>query len=998
MKTLLTVLKNICDSFPLKEKIIIVDSYPIGEDILEAFMEDGNQAINLSYSSVRNLAIAQLELVATEPCHYLDPSVGVHFTYQLLKDLKEKNQFSYFNELEITPSLSNAIFQTIRELRLAGFTKETLPIEDFLSPEKGMDMVRILSSFEELLTNMKLHDEASIYQNGLLAPVKKSNPIYILQSNLTLAPLEEQFLTKILSAPIYKLPLEQVHGITIPERSGYCSIAWGEATPLSFLYQQETKLENAKINVFSANTEEIEVKNLLAQLKKTDTKLDDTVVYYTNSEPYVTLFYHLFEKTAIPITFGEGLPISFSRPGRFVLGLIEWMQSNYHVPSFLHLLNEGLLELDEEAPSKARIAKLLRDSQIGWSQERYDLQLDKEIGRLHDKMSQTHDEQAIKSYEKRIRDLSWLKLWFKRLFENLPKTGSSINYQSLLKSLSYMLKKHCKIGSALDQMAKTALIEEMTKILPYSNEMIPSYEAFEKVTDLLFSLKINKSRPQPGHLHVASFKSGIYHHRPNVFVIGLDNRKFPGESSEDPLLLDTERIRLNKGLALMSEKGQGKIYTMLQVLARSKGSVTVSYSAFDINENRTVSPAHLLLQCYRMMTGNPDADFKDLKKVQALTTLPIAFEIKDFWHSKLTSEHPPHISEEMLEHFINIKKGTRAVQARNESLYSSYDGLVQINEHIFDPRKNKDLTMNAGKLETLAKCPYKYFLREILGVRPVEDISYEPNRWLDPAMRGTLLHSIFETFYKKLVEDESKPSLKKHKELILQIAEALINQQKEVLPPPNERVFERETQDIYYCCEIFLREEEEHCKNHSPLYFEYAFGIGDIAPALITLPSGEEVNVSGKIDRVDVSSSGKYHIIDYKTGSTYEYGTNASFKGGRQLQHFIYALAIEQHLRLPAGIVEESSYYFPTSKGEGHRAVRKQNDELRTNGFDLLEKLIDVIKSGHFSMTDDVNDCKFCEFQSACRRSFYNPDILEQKQMDPKAEGLTKFRGVRSYE
>ena len=426
--------------------------------------------------------------------------------------------------------------------------------------------------------------------------------------------------------------------------------------------------------------------------------------------------------------------------------------------------------------------------------------------------------------------------------------------------------------------------------------------------------------------------------------------------------------------------------------------MTVSFANFDINQNRIVSPAHLFLQCYRLMTGEFASEFTDLRKIPILASSTI-IEIKDYWKASLNSSLPRQVDQDLLlKHFPNIKRGEHAESARSGEAFTSFDGLVEIDQQVFDPRKNPERKMTAGKLESLAKCPYSYFLQEILRVRPIEDISFEPYRWLDPATRGSLLHQIFELFYEQMSEDGNNPAFEEHKGLILQIAQTLIKQQKEVLPPPSGRIFNKEAQDIYDCCLIFLKEEEEYCVNYAPQYFEYSFGIGNREPAKIQFPSGEIMNVSGKIDRVDKSLSGTYHIIDYKTGGTYGYSMNKPFKGGRQLQHFVYALAIEQHLHLELGSVVESSYYFPTTKGLGHRFSRKQDEKLRANGLDLLEKLVDVIRTGHFTMTNDPNDCTFCQFQAACRRSFYDPAILELKQMDQTVEGLKKFWGVRSYE
>jgi ATP-dependent helicase/DNAse subunit B len=354
------------------------------------------------------------------------------------------------------------------------------------------------------------------------------------------------------------------------------------------------------------------------------------------------------------------------------------------------------------------------------------------------------------------------------------------------------------------------------------------------------------------------------------------------------------------------------------------------------------------------------------------------------------------VDSTVLQFFKNIEHGVEGESYRNSSVFTEYDGLVHVESDVLDPRVNKEKHVSAAKLEMIAKCPYSYFLQDVLKLRPIEDIEYNPSKWLDAATRGSLLHSIFENFYKEIKEE--KPSFEKHEEGILTLANKLIDEQKELIPPPNERVFQKEVRDILDCCRIFLKEEEAHCESYKPKYFEYTFGLGEHEPAVITLPSGAAINVAGKIDRVDEADSGHFHIIDYKTGSTYGYGNKQIFKGGRQLQHMIYALAIEQHLNLESGKVQESAYYFPTVKGLAERVVRKQDEVVRTNGLDILERLIDVLKTGTFTMTDDENDCKFCEFKTVCRRHFYEKEVLEVKQSDKDREVLKRFKGVRAYE
>lgn len=982
MDSLVKELNDICCKYPFKEKIVIVDSHNTGEQINEAFVKAGHQAINLKYQTVMDLAQNLVELNSNQSLDIIDHSVGVQFTYTLLNQLKEQGRLQYFSGMEVTPSFSNKVFSTVQTLRLAGYTVDSLGREAFITPEKGDDMAEILAGYEAMIQANGFDDKAGLIRKALVPASNDENKVYILQSNLTLSQLEEQFLEKILPENRLKVPLAPVFGVSIPERTSLGSISFGEGVPLSYLYQQDQAREEADLSIVTAKTEELEVKQILDKIKEEKSLLDENVIYYTNANSYVTLFYHLSQKMTIPVTFGEGLPVSFSRPGRLVSGLLAWTQANYSVQGLIDLINEGLLEFDDKAPSKSRIAKVLRDLQIGWSQERY-------LNVLTSAIEALNAEDAF--YETKLSDLSWLKQWFSGLFKKLPNFAVTMNYKHLLTGIAFILKNHSRTSSALDEIAKTAILEEIEKIIPYADEALSSYDVVEKVKDLLLSIMVNQSRPKPGHLHVSSYKRGVYNSRRNVFIVGLDNKKFPGNASEDPLLLDTERVKLNSSLPLLSTKGQENLYTLLQVLAQSSGKVMVSYCDFDINDNRVVNPAFVVLQCYRLMTGNHDADFKALTSLPTTIIAEDIFDDKDYWNEKLTSDIPVVISNGVLDHFENVKNGITAENARYGNNYSQFEGLVDIDAADYDPRLNHEKTLSAGKLETLAKCPYSYFLKEVLRIKPIEDIAFDANKWLDPASRGSLLHSIFETFYKRLKAENAKPVFAIHLDKLLALATALTERQKEVLPPPNERVYLRELDDILECCRIFLKEEEGHSETYDALEFEYSFGIGGKEPAVIKLPSGE-FKLSGIIDRVDQSLDGKYHIIDYKTGSSYGYAKNGAFKGGRQLQHLVYALAIEQHLGLGEGAVEESSYYFPTVKGMAERFVRKQDAVLRTNGLSILEQLIDIIKHGKFEMTDDEADCRYCEFKLVCRRNFYDKDILAQKQSNQK------LKGVRAYD
>ncbi|OEH84680.1 hypothetical protein BHU72_07525 [Desulfuribacillus stibiiarsenatis] len=996
MKGYVEYLHQICDNHPIKEKILLVETYGIGTQIIAGYVDAGYDACHIKVRTVFDLATDLVETYSPTAKEILEQPIAIQLLFTMLKEMKRTNSLQYFTDIEITPAFTHSVHQMLQSLRMAAYTRDNFNSDCFISSKKAYDFYSILLQYEQLLIERNVVDTADILIEALTY-AKPHGAIYIIQPNLMLSYLEEQLIERIMGDNSYVLPLAPVYGIPNPIQSKYQNSSDGVPTSLSYLYDLKNSQSCPDPTLFTAQTTELEVKNTFQLMKEKHWKWDECVLFYTNQDPYCNHIYQLAEKADLPVTFGDGIPILYSRPGKLIQGCIRWIKSNYSVAAFIEMLNDGVLAFGDSAPSKARMARLLVTARIGYGHSRYLTQLDRELSRVEEQVQEADEQGFIDHYEKKLEHLLWLHQWFEAVFHKLPSESNQINFKKLLTGISYLLKNFGRTGSALDEVAKTKVLDTIKLILPYTDETVSMYEAFDCIHDCLLTIQVQQSSPKPGHLHVMSYQQGIYNVRNNVFVVGLDNRKFPGHSSQDPLLLDEERARLGHGLRPLQEQGNVRLYSMLQLLAESSGSVTLSYCNFDMGGNRPLYPCHLFLQAYRMKENDDNLTFEQVKK-QLDTIKPAHFiEKKDFWFEQLLQAQPSNVNEFLQRVWNNIQEGLVAQQQqRNEFHLTPFDGVVEI-----DPEEAAEVGvaryLSAGTLETLAKCPYGYFLQEILKVTPKEEIVYDATKWLDPASRGQLLHSIFETFYKELKQNKEKPSCIQHEEMMVNIANAIIEEYREEIPPPSDRVFRMEVEDIHHCCKIFLREEEEYCENYEPEHFEYSFGRKGDEPAVITLPSGKQIKVAGVVDRVDRRSDGRYHIIDYKTGSTYNYSDQKFFRGGRQLQHFIYALAIEHHLNLDPGSVVESSYYFPSVKGLGKRYVREQNDAVRTNGMDILERLLKLIQSGHFVMSDDDNDCKYCLYITVCRREFYHPDTIKGKHSDLTATGLQRFKGVRDH-
>ena len=201
------------------------------------------------------------------------------------------------------------------------------------------------------------------------------------------------------------------------------------------------------------------------------------------------------------------------------------------------------------------------------------------------------------------------------------------------------------------------------------------------------------------------------------------------------------------------------------------------------------------------------------------------------------------------------------------------------------------------------------------------------------------------------------------------------------MAPPGELVYEAEKRDILDSGRIFLAEEEKNFQGQFPQYFELNFGtrenehevLGKVKAVELTLSNKRRVSVQGKIDRVDLLPDGTYRIIDYKTGSSKDFNDSNPFRNGQQIQHGLYAIALEKILTRKGknyqAKVSESGYYFPTVSGLGKLVLYKE--PAREQVLEIIELLLNIVAKGSFAMTQKPDEYMCLDYK----------DILEQNKI-----------------
>ena len=1047
MNALLSSLAKACRENKFNHKLLIVNSYRLGNQLMAALAREGFFWLNLAPVTPLDLAwgIREKDFTGQE-LEMISDGQALLLVSEILEEMNNSGRLKYFSKLEGADCLVNLLKGTVVELRMAGISSEDIDPGNFVDKEKGRELRTVLKGYEKRLQEEKLLDSAALYTQVLESlrqggAVKRKEVLYLLPQEQELDFLSFNFLDVLTEGQRIILPTENVGSLSNPNGFYFQKAGKPEKeSPFSWLFEVENAPpfagEEPEVEIFQAYGAACEIKEVFRRLKRESIPADKAVVCYTSAEAYLPLLLTLSSTYNIPLTFADGIPVVFTRPGKLLLGLLSWIEGNYAASTLYRLFTEGALKVS----SGINLARLLRRAGIGWGRERYLPCLEAlEQGLQADAQSvETEESEGLRAYlasqQEQVRELKKIISFIldslplperlenqdnPRNPENLesPENRGEVNFQQFCTALAEILEAYAHERGSWDRDAGEALREELAETSRSIEGKTPMGRGVKKLKERLTNLRIGASGFEPGHLHVTSLGQGEWSYRSYTFLVGLDDGHFPGSGLQDPVLLERERAALSPNLMSRSAFPQENIYRLNRFLSsRRKGKITFSFSSFDPVEGRASFPAAVLLQVYRLKTGNPQADYSAFMNSLArpASYFPeehiYSFSEDEWWGSLVLKGKKAGSLQEVRDCYRGLHKGLLAEEARSGERFTIFDGKVCANLDQVDPRQNQR-PLSATGIERLATCPFSYFLRYILKVESPEEQIFDPGAWLAPLFRGLLMHRIYAEYLRKICSQTpvSTSESSADREFLTEIAEELIEETKEEIPPPSPVVYEQEKAELLQGLEVFLRAEEELWQEGSiPVYLEVPFGLGsqDIeeagqgleTPLQVELPDGGIVGLRGRIDRIDcISSKGVYRVWDFKTGSTYGFDEGKHFQKGRQIQHALYGLAAEVILQQedPKARVEEAGYIFPTEKGEGQRFLRSQG--RRQEALEALQKMLDLLSAGGFCATDDKDRCKYCDYQPVCRFPHSVERMKEKLSCRDNAE-LEPWKELQEYE
>ncbi len=997
MNRLTESLAHVCKEHLLREKWLIAPSLRVGNQWVLALTRSGQPAVNLHVQALKGLAhtLAGAAL-AGDGRRELTPLAGTLVADCILKRLLDRGELPYFASVEPSVGFAQAVYRSCNELRLVGLSSEQLNAKHFEDTAKGRSIVLLLREYEAALANEGWRDYADVLRLAHECVCRgdttlADDALILVPDDTGCGVLEEALLEWLGPERVRRLAVDG------PLAAGNGSAA---DAPLEDVLRAETQLPLAadgKKPLFQAVGEVNEVREVLRRCRANGIRLDDVEILHTDRAAYVPLIYetmaaladgHAGDEGAVPATFVEGIPCRFSRPGRALLRWLEWMRNDYPQEVFVKMVREGLLNipLNELSLNHGQLAAACRGLRIGFGRDRYLPALDARIQQLQRQLAAppaadgdiTSQRDA---WERRLRDLGALKTMTTELLAISPAADAAP--ADVLRGARLFLDRLARRVDEIDNYAHVRMgidIEGLQNVWP-QGEQPSAFDVRDWLSALPGEARVLGSGPRPGCLHVAPLLSGGHSGRKQTFLVGLDDGRFPGAGLPDPLLLDDERARISGALETATFKAKAEQRAFVRLLARLRGDVAFSFSCRSLSDDRELYPSPVLLALYRVMYGQPEAD--QSKLLQKLTPPPsfapldadACLDENDWWLWRLcTSGVVPDRDKVLAARFPHLGRGREACTQRASEAFTIYDGRVEQAGRDLDPTQPGAPLLSSLKLERLGRCPLSFFFQYGLEIKPPDDIAVDRGVWLDPRARGGLTHTVFERFLRELVVEERAPVYERDAPRLTALLEEHVAVYRREIPPPSDGVYHAQLRLLRQACHIFLKEEEEYCRTRGcrPIHVEEPFGMprrGDEAPhrwpdpVAIALPTGDKIQLCGRIDRIDLIGGGAartFAVWDYKA-SSFSYKQDNPFRDGRVLQPYLY-LTVVGHLL--GGEVICSGFFFPGTRDRGKRMAwgSKEFGE----GGDLLDRLCALLRGGVFPATDNADDCRFCDYQPIC--------------------------------
>lgn len=483
-----------------------------------------------------------------------------------------------------------------------------------------------------------------------------------------------------------------------------------------------------------------------------------------------------------------------------------------------------------------------------------------------------------------------------------------------------------------------------------------------------------------------------------IFIIGLNDGKFPSVSKNEGFINDAERTYLKENGIELAKTTKEQIYdenfNIYKAFGVAEEKLFLSYSASD-NDGKGLRKSVLINKVKKI--------FPNLKEESDIVQTKTYISSKDITFDLLLLNLRKYLNGEEIDY---IWLETYKIYSEDEEYKEKLEKAVQgfyysnlgenINKENLEKLYGYTLRTSISKLESYKRCPFSYYLKYGLKLSDRTELKLEK---LDT---GTLMHDIIDDFFELL--KEKNISVKEIQDgEIERIIEEILNNKLSLKQNyifnsiPKYVVLTKRLRKVIIRAVKYIINTLRF-SDFKVLGTEIEFGENkDYQPIQINLEDGKKVEIIGKIDRIDIAENkdGRYiRIIDYKS-SVKSIDLN-EVVAGIQIQLLTYLDAVSKKENADLAGVLYFNLIEPVIKAKNKHLTEEQLEQEIRNNFKMNGLIlgdVDVVKMMDNNLTTGNSNMIPAYIDKDGNVSKNKPSILEKEDfiaLQDKVEKVIK--------
>ena len=661
--------------------------------------------------------------------------------------------------------------------------------------------------------------------------------------------------------------------------------------------------EVKNINLFLSSNPYSEIEHIagkIVELVKDDgLRYKDISIITKNLDDYASLAKAIFAKYDIPIFIDKKKDLSQDILIKYVLAILEIFARNWDYEAVINYVKLGFCDItDEEIFKVENYARRWGIKYNKWYSKDWTIGEDiVDLNRIRKLIVK-----PLLNFKNNLEGKKTVKQITRILYQFLIHN----NIQEKLTSKAEQLENSEEIKS--EYIASWNLLMEILDeiVLIFGDDEI-SFEKYAQTLKIAFSENNLGAIPASiDQVVIGDVNRSRSKKTKVIFIIGLNDGVFPSTNREEGLINDTDReILKDKGITLAKTTKENiyeENFNIYKAFTTAEQSLYLSYSGSSSDGN-ALKPSTLIYKIKKIF-NNLQEKSDIIKRENIITNKKATFELlltnlRDFNEGKEISS----IWFDVYKIYSNDsewkEKLEKSIKAQN---YTNQP--EKITKENLEKMYGDTIFTSISRLEQYRKCPFSFYLKYGLNINEKDTFQIQS---IDT---GTFMHETIDSFFGK-VQDENinikEITDEKLEKIVKEIIEEKLKLNKNYIFTSSAkfrtltaRLIRVLIKSMKYIVES-IRKSDFEILGH-----EIEFGkVGEYPAIEIKLDDGKKVEITGKIDRVDVlkTEDGQYvRIIDYKS-SVKDIDLD-EVMAGLQIQLLTYMDAITKiEDFMPAGIL-----------------------------------------------------------------------------------------------